>query len=60
MEVKHLVTALGGPHEYLGAPKDPFSGVESLFVYSVFIIRYSCLKIFVIFGICVFELFADL
>ena len=26
IEVKHLMRALGGPHEYLGAPKDPFSG----------------------------------
>ena len=23
IEVKHLMRALGGPHEYLGAPKDP-------------------------------------
>ena len=26
IEVKHLMRALGGPHEYLGAPKDPFTG----------------------------------
>ena len=28
MEVKHLMRALGGPHEYLGAPKKPFSGLN--------------------------------
>ena len=27
IEVKHLIRALGGPREYFGAPKDPFSGV---------------------------------
>ena len=32
----------------------------SLFVYSVFVIRYSCRKIFVIFGIRIFQLFSDL
>ena len=26
IEVKHLMRALGGPHEYLGVPKGPFSG----------------------------------
>ena len=26
IEVKHLMRALGGPYEYLGASKDPFSG----------------------------------
>ena len=26
IEVKHLIRALGGPHEYLGASKDFFSG----------------------------------
>ena len=26
IEVKHLMRALGGPHEYLGSPKDPLSG----------------------------------
>ena len=26
IEVKHLMKALGDPHEYLGAAKDPFSG----------------------------------
>ena len=26
IEVKHLMKALGGPHEYLSAHKDPFSG----------------------------------
>ena len=26
IEVNHLIRALGGPREYLGAPKDPFSG----------------------------------
>ena len=26
IEVKHLIRALGGPREYLGAPKDTFSG----------------------------------
>ena len=26
IEVKHLIMALGGPHEYLGASKDFFSG----------------------------------
>ena len=26
IEVKHLMRALGGPHEYLSTPKDPFSG----------------------------------
>ena len=26
IEAKHLIRALGGPHEYIGAPKDPFSG----------------------------------
>ena len=39
----------------------PVFGIRYLlFVYSVFVIRYSCSKIFVIFGIRVFELFSDL
>ena len=30
IEVKHLMGALGGPHEYLGAPKDPPGGLKLL------------------------------
>ena len=30
IEVKHLMGALGGPHNYLGAPKDPPGGLKLL------------------------------
>ena len=34
IEVKHPMRTLGGPHEYLGAPKDPFSGLLSNFKFA--------------------------
>jgi hypothetical protein len=30
MEVKHLIGALGGPHELVGGPKDPPRGPKWL------------------------------
>ena len=51
IEVKHLMGALGGPQEFLGAPKDPLSGFVVVVVFVVLVVVVVVVLVVVV---CVF------